>query len=72
MHSGFEVQMQPLLERDDPLGISPRPLAAVAAEDDLPHEQVDRVDEEAERELSSHRRRHGREPNFAGCHPVAG
>ena len=59
LHSGFEVQVQPLLERDDPLSIPPRPLAAVAAEHALPHEQVDRVHQEAERELSSHRGRHG-------------
>jgi len=59
LHGGFDVDTDPLLERNDSLRIPPRPLAAVTAEDDGPLQQVDRVNEEAEREFSSHRGHQG-------------
>ena len=70
----LDVDSQPFLERDDPLGVAPGPLPAVTGERQLADEQIDRVEAEADRDLAlpgepfgAGPARHGQEsPAFGG------
>ena len=57
LHRGLDVDAEPLLERDDALGVAFRPDASTAVEHELAHEQIDAVRQEDQCDLPP-----GREP----------
>jgi hypothetical protein len=51
LDSRFEIQPDALLERDEALRVPPSSLAAACVEYELADEQIERIDEQAERRL---------------------